>query len=240
MFNNFFFIGLPYSALAVLLIGSIFRYLHRGFTVSSLSTQFFESRELFFGSKPFHWGVIFLFFGHAVAFIIPRTVVLWGSVPLRLIILEAVALGFAISALFGLTVLIQRRFKNMKILAVTSSMDVIVYIILLTQIISGIWVALFVRWGSVWFASVLTPYLRSLFIFNPDIAAVTAMPLSVQIHIISAFVLIGLIPFTRFIHFLVYPFSYTWRSYQYVIWNWDRKKIRKSGKLSNGVRSKNN
>jgi len=240
MFNNFFFIGLPYIALAVLLIGSIFRYLHRGFSVSSLSTQFLESRELFYGSRPFHWGIIFLFFGHATAFIFPRTVVLWGSVPLRLIILEVVALGFAITALFGLWILIQRRFKNAKILAVTSAMDVLVYIMLLTQIISGIWIAYFARWGSVWFASVLTPYLRSIFVFNPDIAAVSAMPLSIQIHIISAFVLIGLIPFTRFIHFLVYPFSYTWRSYQYVIWNWDRKKIRNSGKLVNGVRSKNN
>ncbi len=240
MFNNFFFIGLPYAALAVFLIGSIFRYLRFGFKVSSLSTQFFEGRELFYGSRPFHWGLIFLFFGHAIAFIFPRSVVLWGSVPVRLVILEVVALGFAISAFFGLWILIQRRFKNKKILAVTSKMDVFVYIILLTQISSGIWVAFFARWGSVWFASVLTPYLRSLFVLDPDIAAVAAMPLSVQIHIISAFVLIGMIPFTRFVHFLVYPFSYIWRSYQYVIWNWDPKKIRSSGKLVNGVRSKNN
>ena len=240
MFNNFFFIGLPYAALTVFLVGSIFRYFQFGFKVSSLSTQFLESKELFYGSRPFHWGVIFLFFGHAIAFVFPLTVVLWGSVPLRLIIIEVVALGFAISALFGLWILIQRRFKNKRILAVTSKMDVFVYIMLLTQIMSGIWVAFFARWGSVWFASVLTPYLKSLFTFTPDIAPVAAMPLSVQIHIISAFVLIGMIPFTRFIHFLVYPFSYLWRSYQYVIWNWDRKKIRSSGKLVNGVRSKNN
>ncbi len=240
MFNNFFFIGLPYAALTVLLVGSIFRYFQFGFKVSSLSSQFLEGRELFYGSRPFHWGVIFLFFGHAIAFLFPRSVVLWGAVPLRLVILEATALGFAISALFGLIMLIQRRFKNKRILAVTSKMDVIVYIMLLTQIISGIWVAYFARWGTVWFASVLSPYLKSLLLFQPDIAAVAEMPLSVQIHIISAFIFIGMIPFTRFIHFLVYPFSYMWRSYQYVIWNWDRKKIRSSRKLVNGVRSKNN
>jgi len=240
MFNNFFFIGLPYAALTDLLVGSIFRYFNFGFKVSSLSTQFLEGRELFYGSRPFHWGVIFLFFGHAIAFLFPQTVILWGSVPLRLVIIEVAALGFAISALFGLIMLIQRRFKNKRILAVTSKMDVFVYVILLTQIISGIWVAYFARWGSVWFASVLTPYLKSIIVFQPDIAAVSAMPLSVQIHIVSAFIFIGMIPFTRFIHILVYPFSYLWRSYQYVIWNWDRKTIRKSGKLVNGVRSKNN
>jgi len=240
MFNNFFFIGLPYAALTVLLVGSIFRYYQFGFKVSSLSSQFLEGRELFYGSRPFHWGVIFLFFGHAIAFLFPRTVVLWDSVPLRLVILEVAALGFALSALFGLVMLIQRRFKNRRLWVVTTKMDVFVYIMLLTQIGTGIWVAYFARWGTVWFASVLTPYLKSLFLFNPDIAAVTEMPLSVQIHIVSAFVFIGMIPFTRFIHFLVYPFAYLWRDYQYVIWNWDRKKIRKSRKLVNGVRSKNN
>jgi len=240
MFNNFFFIGLPYAALVVMLVGSIFRYLQFGFKVSSLSTQFLEGRELFYGSRPFHWGVLFLFFGHLVGFLFPRSVLLWNSVPIRLIILEVAALGFGISALFGLTMLVIRRVKHKRRLGVTSKMDVVVYVILFTQIISGLWVAYYARWGSVWFASVLTPYLKSVFILNPDITAVAAMPLSVKIHIISAFTLIGIIPFTRFVHFLVYPFSYLWRPYQYVIWNWDRKKIRASKKLVNGVRSKNN
>lgn len=239
MFNNFFFIGLPYAALVILLVGSIFRYTRFGFKVSSLSSQFLEGRELFFGSRPFHWGILFLFFGHATAFLFPRAVIAWGTVPVRLVILEVTALGFAILAAFGMIMLIIRRFKNKRILAVTSKMDVFVYVMLITQVGSGIWLALSDRWGSVWFASVLTPYLKSIFVFNPDIAAVTAMPLVVQIHIISAFIFIGMIPFTRFIHFLVYPFIYIWRPYIYVIWNWDRKEIRNSRKLVNGVRSKN-
>lgn len=240
MFNNFFFIGLPYAALVILLVGSIFRYSRFGFKVSSLSSQFLEGRELFFGSRPFHWGILFLFFGHATAFLFPRAVIAWGTVPVRLVILEATALGFAILAAFGMIMLIIRRFKNKRILAVTSKMDVFVYVMLITQVGSGIWLALSDRWGSVWFASVLTPYLKSIFVFNPDIAAVIALPLVIKIHIISAFIFIGMIPFTRFIHFLVYPFVYIWRPYIYVIWNWDRKTIRNSRKLVNGVRSKNN
>lgn len=240
MFNNFFFIGLPYAALVILLVGSIFRYSRFGFKVSSLSSQFLEGRELFFGSRPFHWGILFLFFGHATAFLFPRAVIAWGTIPVRLVILEATALGFAILAAFGMIMLIIRRFKNKRILAVTSKMDVFVYVMLITQVSTGIWLALSDRWGSVWFASVLTPYLKSIFVFNPDIAAVTALPLVIKIHIISAFIFIGMIPFTRFIHFLVYPFVYIWRPYIYVIWNWDRKTIRNSRKLVNGVRSKNN
>jgi len=240
MSNYFFFIGLPYAAIVILLVGSIFRYLNFGFKVSSLSSQFLEGKELFYGSRPFHWGIIFLFFGHLIAFLFPRNLIVWNSIPLRLFILEIVALGFGLSALFGLGLLIIRRLNSKRLLMVTTKMDALVYIILLTQIISGLWVAYFARWGSAWFPTVLTPYLKSLFLLDPDIAAVAAMPLSVKIHIVSAFVLIGMVPFTRFMHFLVYPFRYFYRNYQYVIWNWDRKKIRTSRKLVNGVRSKNN
>jgi nitrate reductase gamma subunit len=240
MSNNFFFIGLPYAALVVMLVGSIMRYMNLGFKISSLSSQFLEGKELFYGSRPFHWGLVFLFFGHLVAFLFPRSVIAWNSVPVRLLILEVSALGFGLSALFGLVILVVRRAKNRRLVMVTTKMDVFVYVILFTQIISGLWVAYFVRWGSAWFPAVLTPYLKSIFLFDPDISGVSAMPLSVKIHIVSAFALIGMIPFTRFMHFLVYPFRYFYRPYQYVNWNWDRKKIRSSRKLVNGVRSKNN
>jgi nitrate reductase gamma subunit len=217
MINQFLFIGLPYAALFVVLIGTIFRYLNFGYRVSSLSSQFLESRELFHGSRPFHWGLLFLFFGHLIAFLFPRSVLLWGQVPVRLIILEVVALGFGITALYGLVMLINRRLQNKRLLVVTNKMDIVVYVILAVQIISGLWVAVTFRWGSSWFASSLTPYLKSIFLLSPDISAVSVMPLAVKIHIVSAFTLIGIIPSTRFMHFLVYPFSYLWRSYQYVI-----------------------
>ncbi|MEZ5068820.1 MAG: respiratory nitrate reductase subunit gamma [Bacteroidia bacterium] len=32
---------------------------------------------------------------------------------------------------------------------------------------------------------------------------------SLKVHVVSAFALIGIIPFTRFMHFLVYPLDYT-------------------------------
>lgn len=239
MSDYFFFIGLPYAAMVVVIVGTLFRYLNFSFGVSSLSSQFLESRELYYGSRPFHWGIIFLFFGHLVAFLFPAEVLLWNSVPVRLLILEIAAFGFGIAALVGLVILVIRRLKNKRIRVVTSKMDVVVYVVLAVQIITGLWIALFFRWGSSWFASTLTPYMRSIFLFNPDIAAVTNLPLFAKIHIVSAFTLIGLIPFTRFMHFLVYPFRYLWRSPLYVIWNWDRKQIRAIRNLYNGVKQKN-
>jgi nitrate reductase gamma subunit len=215
----FLFILLPYLAIISLIFGSIYRYRFHGFQVSSLSSQVLENKLLFFGSRPFHWGMIVLFFGHLTAFLIPAAVLAWDGIPLRLYILEITAFAFGLISVLGLTVLIVRRIQVKRIRLVTTRMDIFVYLILSVQIITGLYTALFFRWGSSWFALVLTPYLRSIFAFKPDPVAVIALPLIVKIHMISAFVLIGMIPYTRFVHFLVYPFSYLWREYQMVIWN---------------------
>jgi nitrate reductase gamma subunit len=219
----FFYMVLPYLAILSLLLGSIYRYRYAGFQVSSLSSQFLESKKLYFGSRPFHWAIIVLFFGHLTAFLIPRAVLAWNQVPLRLFILEVTALAFGLILLFSLVLLIIRRWNTKRLHIVTSKMDLFVYLILSVQAVTGLWIALFFRWGSSWFAMVLTPYLRSIFTFNPDIVPMTSFPFMVQLHVISAFILVGMIPYTRFMHFLVYPLAYLWRPYQLVIWNFKKK-----------------
>jgi len=219
----FFFVVLPYLALLSLLLGSIYRYRWSGFQVSSLSSQFLESKQLYFGSRPFHWGLIFLFFGHLTAFLVPRSVLAWNRVPVRLHILEVTAFAFGLMVLVGLILLVLRRIKTKRLHVVTTWMDIFVYSLLLVQVVTGLWTAYFFRWGSSWFAMVLTPYLYSIFKFNPDVAAVTQLPFMIRLHIVSAFVLVGMIPFTRFMHFLVYPFVYLWRPYQLVVWNYKKQ-----------------
>lgn len=241
MTNFLLFVVLPYAALAVFLIGSIFRYSNKGFSVSSISSQFLEGRKLFWASQPFHWGLFFLFFGHLIAFLFPRAVLAWNGEPVRLLILEITAFSFGLCAFIGVLLLIYRRLTTRRVQIVTSKMDVVVYLILLTQIVSGLLVAYHSRWGSSWFAAFLTPYLRSIFVFDPQMDAIASVnSLSLKVHVVSAFALIGIIPFTRFMHFLVYPLDYTWRSYQQVIWNWNRKHIRTSRAHSEGYKSQNN
>lgn len=241
MIDYVLFIALPYAALILFLVGSIYRYRRKGFQVSSLSSQFLEGRKLFWGSQPFHWGMMFLFFGHLTAFMFPKTILLWNGSPVRLVILEATGFAAGLAVLLGLVLLVRRRLTSKRVQMVTNKMDVVVYLLLFVQIISGLIIAYSHRWGSSWFAGVLTPYLRSLFALDPQVEAVAAMPFFVKLHIASAFTIIGIIPFTRFVHFLVAPIDYLWRRYQLVIWNYDRKKIRdpKTGN-SPGMPSKNN
>ncbi len=239
--NYLLFVVFPYTCLAIFLIGSIYRYKNKGFTVSSLSSQFLEGKKLFLASQLFHWGLFMLFFGHLIAFLFPSSLLAWNGHPVRLLILEVTSFVFGLSAFLGILLLIRRRLTDKRAKIVTSKMDVVVLLILVTQITTGLLVAYFSRWGSSWFASFVTPYLRSIFVFDPQIEAISSVnSLSLKIHVISAFAIIGIIPFTRFMHFLVYPLDYTWRRYQQVRWNWDRKDIRTSRKWKKGQPSKNN
>lgn len=237
--NTLLFGAFPYVTIGIFILGSVYRYTKKGYQVSSLSSQFLEGKKLFWGSQPFHWGMLILFLGHLVAFLFPRTIIAWNGEPVRLLILEYSAFAFALSALLGLGLLVKRRLQTKTLLMVSNKMDMLVYVVLFVQILSGLGIAIFARWGSTWFAATLTPYLRSIFALNPDTAAVSAMPWIVQIHIISAFFIIAIIPFTRFMHFLVAPIDYIWRDYQLVIWNWNRKRIRRSTAWWMGRKIKN-
>jgi nitrate reductase gamma subunit len=119
-------------------------------------------------------------------------------------------------------------------------MDMFVELFLLAQVILGCWIALGYRWGSSWFASDLSPYLWSLVMLDPQPAAVFAMPLVIRAHIVGAFAIFLIFPFTRLVHLLVAPFHYIWRPYQVVIWYWDRHRIRQPGTAWSKARPRNN
>jgi len=161
-----------------------------------------------------------------MAFIIPEWVMAWNSHQLRLLILEVTAFIFGLSMLVGLVNFLYRRWTDKRVRAVTTVMDIAVEILILAEVIIGLWIAYDYRWGSSWFASSVTPYLRSIFMLDPQIDAVAAMPLLIRIHIVFFYLIILLFPFSRLMHALVAPIDYLWRPYQRVIWNWDKDKIR--------------
>jgi nitrate reductase gamma subunit len=133
---------------------------------------------------------------------------------------------FGLMTLIGLINMISRRNSNARAKFVTTSADWIVLGILAFQVITGIYTAYFHRWGSSWFAASLAPYLWSVLKLSPNLSYITAMPITIKLHVIGAFSIILLFPYTRLVHILVLPNPYLWRKPQVVRWNWDRKKIR--------------
>lgn len=238
--HNFLFIALPYTAAAVFLVGTMIRFKTAGFKVSSLSSQFLEGEKLFWGSVPFHAGMLGVFLLHLAAFLIPKSLLLWNSHPVRLIVLEITGFVFALSFLFGLVVLLIRRMTHPRIRVVTTPMDIAVELLLLYQILLGCGIAVSYRWGSSWFASDLSPYLWSLLVFNPQIDAVKAMKPMIQLHIAGAYLILLIFPFTRLVHMLAVPIHYLFRPYQQVIWNVNRKTVRNAESEWNRHTPKNN
>lgn len=227
MLNNLLFIIFPYAAVVLGVVITLRRYFKRGFTYSSLSSQFLESDELFYGSVPWHIGIMAVLFGHVIGFAIPRQVLWFNGVPARLYILETTGLLFGLLALVGIISLIVRRATSPRIRAVTSIMDIVVLLVLLVQVVLGVYTALFYRWGSSWYATSAVPYLRSLFLLQPDVKTIAPLPLVVKAHIVNAYVFLAILPFSRLVHMLVVPIHYLWRPYQLVIWNWDRRRDRR-------------
>ncbi|MDD2798258.1 MAG: respiratory nitrate reductase subunit gamma [Bacteroidales bacterium] len=240
MIDSFLLIGLPYAALFLCVIGTILRVNYYGYSVTSHSSQFLESKKLFWGSRLFHSGIVVLLIGHIVGFLIPKTIIFLTATPLWLLVIEITAFAFGILSFVGILLLIIRRVQVKRLHSVTSKMDLVVYTVIAFQILTGLTIAYFHRWGTAWYASALVPYLRSIFIFSPDTAVITTMPLMIKLHVISAFVFIGLIPFSRLIHFVAYPVRYLWRNVQLVIWNRDLKASRASREKRMGIKPKNN
>ena len=240
LLNNFLFIALPYVAFAVFLVGSIYRYRTNGFKYSSLSSQFLEGGGIYIFAVLFHWGILVVFLGHLIAFLFPQATLAWHSSAARLIADEIVIFTFGLAVLIGFSGLIIRRVSHPRIRVVTTRMDIVIELLLLAQIIFGLWIALGYRWGYYWFASDMSPYLWSILKLSPQIDAISALPAVIKTHIVGAFIIIGIFPFTRLVHFLVAPFHYTWRSYQQVIWYWDRRLIRDPATAWTETRPKNN
>ena len=216
--DQFLFAILPYMVAITFLPVTIVRYRARGFTYSSLSSQFLENQQHFWSLVPFHYGILVVTAGHIVAFLLPAQLLAWNSKPVRLYVLEISALIFGVLSLIGLCASLVRRFSSSKVRRVTTMRDWILFAMLAVQIASGIGVAIFHPWGSSWFASAVTPYLRSLLALNPNLAAISAMPWLVKFHIVMAYLVIGYFPFTRLVHVLVIPNPYLWRKPQVVRW----------------------
>lgn len=219
MHDYFLFIGLPYVALFSLVVGTIYRFNSSKYSISSLSSQFLEKEKLFWGSLPWHIGIITILLGHIVAFTMPSFLQALVSNVKILYTLEAIGLTFALFALCGLVILFIRRLRNARIQAVTSNMDLVILSLLTVQILLGILTSTLYRWGASWSTHTLAPYIQSVFSFRPDITYVINMPFIVKSHIAIAWLIILLIPFSRLIHIFALPLEYLFRLPQIVVWN---------------------
>jgi nitrate reductase gamma subunit len=223
MLDAFFFVGLPYLAIVICVLGCIWRARYDRFSMSARSSQFLEDGKLLFGSLPWHVGIIVILLGHLIVAIVPRV---WSSlmtVPGALFAVETIGVACSLLAIVGLGTLLVRRITSTRVQAVTTGMDLIVVAVLMIQIILGLLSSIAFRYGSAWSTGTVVPYFWGLLTLHPEMAFVTGFPMLFKLHIIGAWVLIALVPFTRLMHVLAVPLGYIFRAPQLVLWNNPRR-----------------
>jgi len=214
----------PYVAVALAIAVGIYRYTIDRYSWSSQSSQFLESRALFWGSVPWHYAILLILLAHLLAFLFPSG---WGVLvgkPLRLYFLEITGMALGLATVIAIALLIVRRAANDRVATVTSVVDWFLLAALLLQVATGVWIAFTLRWGSVWYLHTATPWLWSLVKLDPQVQYLAVLPMVVKVHAVNAFFLVALFPFSRLVHVVSVPLTYLARPYQVVVWY--RKRVR--------------
>ncbi|GGN09391.1 nitrate reductase gamma subunit [Actinoplanes campanulatus] len=215
--NTFLWVVFPYLSIVVLAGGTVWRYRYDKFGWTTRSSQLYETNYLRWGSPLFHFGVLFVLIGHIVGLLIPKSWTEAVGITEHLYHLMAVFIGTVagLCTLIGMAILILRRRLTGPVFAATTRNDKTMYVVLGSVILLGLWatVKANITGGGYDYRETVSPWLRSLFTLQPDVALMTAVPAGFKIHIIAAFVLFACWPFTRLVHAFSAPVGYLTRPY---------------------------
>jgi nitrate reductase gamma subunit len=222
MADDVLFVAIPYVAVIVAVVMTVYRYRNNRFSYSSLSSQLLENNVLSWASVAWHYAILLILTAHVLAALFPGA---WARLlggQFRLVVMESSGMGLALLAIVGMGLFIWRRVVNRRVRRVTSLGDWVLLIALLAQVILGFATAFIYRWGALWYLRTAAPWLESLVRLNPNTSYVIALPWLIKLHFVGGFVIIALVPFTRLIHAVTFPVEYLWRPYRIVIWNRQR------------------
>jgi nitrate reductase gamma subunit len=221
-YSNLVLFGIyPYIALAVLLIGSWARYDREQYTWKAGSSQLLEKKWLRIGSIPFHVGILGIFFGHFVGLLTPSAV--WHAIGVHASakqMLAMVAGGlFGLLCLFGLVVLVLRRLLHPRVRASSSTMDNLILLLLLAQLLLGL-CSITVSAQHLDGEEMLKLMMWAQGIVGLQAAdavqAISGVHWIFKAHVTLGMTLFVLFPFSRLVHLLSAPVKYLGRNYQIV------------------------
>jgi len=193
------FLAFPYAALLILLVGLVIRFAIARRQPDALRAASSEAWQLFRGPVTWRVGMVVTAAMHLLGLVLPRTIVAWDGVPVRLYLLEGSGFLFGIVALIGWGKVMRRHFGRSTTGARSSLSELADCVFLSVScmaIVSGLVTAVLYRWGSSWATGTLAPYMQSLARGAPATRLVEEMPFLVRLHVFSWFVVIALVPFT--------------------------------------------
>jgi nitrate reductase gamma subunit len=212
----FWWVVLPYLALAIFVVGHIWRWRYDQYGWTSRSTQLQERKMLKWGSPLFHYATFAAIGGHVLGILIPAAFTEFLGIPDHVYHMFAATAGTvaAVLVILGVVVLALRRLLVPRVRSTTSPVDWITLILLLIIIITGIVPTIMNMFGGAYdYRSTVGVWFRSLFVGRPDAAVMVTAPFVYQLHAASAWVIWAVWPFTRLVHAWSYPLWFLWRPF---------------------------
>ncbi|MGO1666829.1 respiratory nitrate reductase subunit gamma, partial [Flaviflexus sp.] len=182
---------IPYVSIFLFIVGMIWRWKYDQYGWTTRSSQSYESVWLKLASPLFHFGILFVAIGHFLGLMIPkswtRTLGVSDTVYHWVATIPGTIAGLA--AVVGLALLIIRRRTYGDVFRATTVNDKIMYIFLAVPIVLGLIATLinqvFTTSHGYDYRETISPWLRNLFIFNPQPELMVDVPISFQMHVIA-------------------------------------------------------
>ncbi|ABZ77989.1 respiratory nitrate reductase, gamma subunit [Shewanella halifaxensis HAW-EB4] len=217
--NFFLFSIYPYIAVAVLLIGSWYRYDYGQYTWRTGSSQLLDKKGTVLALNLFHIGLIGVFFGHIAGLLTPRS---WYEAYVSDHTHQVLALFFGTifgsMLLIGALMLLYRRFFNPRISATSTFADKFILVLLVIQIGLGMAIIPYdMTHMSGDDLQHLISWCQGIFMFEPHVEHyLNSVNILFKLHIVLGLTIFTIFPFTRLVHMWSIPFGYIKRRRQVV------------------------
>jgi nitrate reductase gamma subunit len=216
MLEQFLWGIFPYVVFTIFIGGHIYRFKYDQFSWTTKSSEFFEKKELRFGSTLFHWGILLVLVGHVMGILIPK--LFYDRIGISEHAYHTMAIGIGIPAgvvaVIGLLILVYRRLTVKRIRLTSSKSDFLVLFLLAIVMLTGLASTLInVDSNGFDYRTTISPWFRSVLLFQADPSFMVDVPIWFKIHIVAAFLIFIVWPFTRLVHVFSMPFRYLFRSF---------------------------
>lgn len=214
----FLWVIFPYLALTVFVLGHIYRYNTDQFGWSAKSSEFIQKDSLLkWGSILFHYGIVFVFFGHVAGVLIPKGFYDTIGINEHMYHFGAVWIGglAGVATVIGGLLLTVRRVTNKRVSKNSAKRDLITLLWIGVVVVLGFTntIGYTATGGDFDYRTTIGPWFRGILTFRPMPDLMAISPIGFKLHIFTGFLLFALWPFTRLVHVWSLPLEYLTRKY---------------------------
>ncbi len=217
--HSFFFDIYPYIAVTIFLLGSWVRYDYGQYTWRAGSSQLLDNSNMRLASGLFHIGILGIIFGHFFGLLTPHWIYeSFLSLQAKQLIAMFAGGVFGAMTLYGGYLLLKRRLTNVRVRATSSTADILILVLLVSQAALGLLTIPFSAFhldGSVMMK--LVSWAQDVVTFQTGASKnLEGVSVIYKIHMILGMTLFVVFPFCRLVHVWSVPLEYLTRRIQIV------------------------